>query len=121
MVLFLFVVMLLNAPREELHPSAVFESGTTRAIGALLAIAFAVELAWALNRSTTFDWTPASDLGRTFSVPDIGQRLFNDYAFAFEATSILILVAMLGAVTLAGRHLSDSARLKSRRTNSTNG
>jgi NADH:ubiquinone oxidoreductase subunit 6 (subunit J) len=54
-------------------------------------------------------------------VPDIGQRLFRDYAFAFEATSILILVAMLGAVTLAGRHLSQSARLTSRRTNSTNG
>ena len=34
--------------------------------------------------------------GRPFSVPQIGQRLFQEYAFAFEATSILILVAMVG-------------------------
>ena len=121
MVLFLFVVMLLNAPREELPPSGVFESGTTRGIGALLAVAFAIELAWALNRSRTLDWATPAELSRPFSVPDIGERLFRDYAFAFEATSILILVAMLGAVTLAGRHLSDSARLKSRRTDSTHG
>ena len=34
---------------------------------------------------------------------DIGQALFTDYAFAFEVTSILILVAMVGAVVLAKR------------------
>jgi NADH-quinone oxidoreductase subunit J len=117
MVLFLFVVMLLNAPREELHPSGLFESGTTRTIGALLAIAFAIELAWALSRSRTLEWTAAADLVRTFSVPEIGERLFRDYAFAFEATSILILVAMVGAVTLAGRHVSEAARSRARRTN----
>jgi NADH-quinone oxidoreductase subunit J len=116
MVLFLFVVMLLNAPREELHPSGLVESGTTRAMGALLAIALAIELVWALSRSSTLDWTAAADLGRTFSVPEIGHRLFRDYAFAFEATSILILVAMVGAVTLAGRHVSEAARSRSRRT-----
>jgi NADH:ubiquinone oxidoreductase subunit 6 (subunit J) len=121
MVLFLFVVMLLNAPREELHPSGLFEPRTTRVAGGLLAMAFAVELGWALTRSRTSDWSTASDLGRSFSVPEIGERLFREYAFAFEATSILILVAMIGAVTLAGRHLFESARLRSRRSNSTNG
>ena len=35
------------------------------------------------------------------SVADIGLRLFRDYAFAFEATSVLILVAMVGAIVLA--------------------
>jgi NADH-quinone oxidoreductase subunit J len=33
----------------------------------------------------------------------LGGRLFTEYAFAFEATSVLILVAMLGAVVLARR------------------
>ena len=112
MVLFLFVVMLLNAPREELVSSGMFESGTTRAIGAILAVVFALELAWALNRSRIVASAGALDRRRSFSVPEIGERLFQEYAFAFEATSILILVAMIGALALAGRHLSPSARLK---------
>ncbi|HEY0283756.1 MAG TPA: NADH-quinone oxidoreductase subunit J [Vicinamibacterales bacterium] len=106
MVLFLFVVMLLNAPREEIVQSGMLESGGTRAMGAILAMAFAAELAWALTRSRTLAMTPAGDRP-SYSVAQIGQRLFQEYAFAFEATSILILVAMVGALTLAGRHLAD--------------
>jgi NADH-quinone oxidoreductase subunit J len=112
MVLFLFVVMLLNAPREELVPLSLLESGTARGIGAVLAIAFAGELAWALSRSRAVTSTTADSIRRSFSVPEIGQRLFQEYAFAFEATSILILVAMVGAITLAGRHLSKNPRVK---------
>jgi NADH-quinone oxidoreductase subunit J len=37
------------------------------------------------------------------SVRTIGRLLFTDYAFAFEVTSVLILVAMVGAVVLARR------------------
>ena len=117
MVLFLFVVMLLNAPREEIVQAGLMESTGTRAVGGLLALAFAAELAWALMRSRTVAMT-ATDRGATFSVSQIGQRLFQQYAFAFEATSILILVAMVGAITLAGRHLEKTARLKSRPTDS---
>ncbi len=106
MVLFLFVVMLLNAPREEIVQSGMLESGGTRAMGGLLAMAFAAELAWALTRSRTLAMTPAGDRP-SYSVAQIGQRLFQEYAFAFEATSILILVAMVGALTLAGRHLAE--------------
>ena len=104
MVLFLFVVMLLNAPREEVVRSRLPEFGGARLVGGLLAIAFAVELAWALTRSRTIAMT-ATGARATFSVSQVGQRLFQHYAFAFEATSILILVAMIGAVTLAARHL----------------
>jgi NADH-quinone oxidoreductase subunit J len=104
MVLFLFVVMLLNAPREAIVRSTVLESGATRAVGGVLALAFAAELAWALTRSRTLAMSNAGDLP-SFSVPQIGQRIFQEYGFAFEATSILILVAMVGAITLAGRHL----------------
>ncbi len=103
MVLFLFVVMLLNAPREEILQSGMIDAAGTRAIGGLLAIAFAAELAWALTRSRTLAMTATGDRA-SYSVAAIGQRIFQEYAFAFEATSILILVAMVGAVTLASRH-----------------
>ena len=112
MVLFLFVVMLLNAHREDealAVPVPMFGSsgGGARWIGALLSVLLVLELGWALTRiqPTLFD-TPSSDVS---SVREIGRRLFTDYAFAFEATSLLILVAMVGAVVIAGKR-SDPPR-----------
>jgi NADH-quinone oxidoreductase subunit J len=104
MVLFLFVVMLLNAPHERtehdrvVHP--MFRPGPMR-FGALLAIAFAVELGWALTRGPR----PGGEFGNAAvtDVAHLGQALFTDYAFPFEVTSVLILVAMVGAVVLARR------------------
>ena len=108
MVLFLFVIMLLNAPKEGDGEPAVIESGTVRTIGGLLAVALMGELIWAISRSSAMaspQLTGRQDT--TWSVGAIGEILFTQYAFAFEATSVLILVAMVGAITLAGRHLAD--------------
>jgi NADH-quinone oxidoreductase subunit J len=104
MVLFLFVVMLLNAPHERtehdrrFHP--LMRPGAMR-LGALLAVAFALELGWALTRRSA----PAGQFGSAAvsDVRQIGRILFTDYAFPFEVTSVLILVAMVGAVVLARR------------------
>ncbi len=109
MVLFLFVVMLLNAPQEESTRARIMEAGTTRVIGGLLTVAFVAELIWALSRSGSA--APGSGGGAgeresAWSVGEIGQIIFTEYAFAFEATSVLILVAMVGAVALAGRHVA---------------
>ena len=68
--------------------------------GALLALVLAGELSWALTRSGDSGRFPA---GAVASVRAIGRSLFTDYAFPFEVTSILILVAMVGAVLLARR------------------
>jgi NADH-quinone oxidoreductase subunit J len=104
MVLFLFVVMLLNAPVEDSGGGAgvrgLLRPGPLKA-GALLAGVLGVELGWALSRmpagSTGFDEPAVS------SVRSLGTELFTTYAFPFEVTSVLILVAMVGAVVLAGR------------------
>lgn len=102
MVLFLFVVMLLNVSSEEEEgndrkPRFVIGPGPRR-FGAVLAVLLAVQLIWALR--TIADAPFAAD-GANSTVRTIGLRLFRDYAFAFEATSILILVAMVGAVIIA--------------------
>lgn len=109
MVLFLFVVMLLNVPKEEATQAGILESGATRGFGALLAVVFAAELVWAVTRSGARN-TPALRSARetAWSVSEIGQILFREYAFAFEVTSVLILVAMVGAITLAARHREES-------------
>jgi NADH-quinone oxidoreductase subunit J len=103
MVLFLFVVMLLNAPHEETeydektHP--LLRPGPRR-FGALLALALIIELVWALTRRGE---SGAFAGGSVSSVGAIGRLLFTEYAFPFEVTSVLILVAMVGAVVLARR------------------
>jgi NADH-quinone oxidoreductase subunit J len=106
MVLFLFVVMLLNAPKEDAadwdrsHP--LKQRGVAR-FGAMLALLLVVQLAWALMRAADVgDAVSAQgDPLTVSSVRQVGRVLFTDYMFAFEATSILILVAMVGAVVLA--------------------
>jgi len=108
MVLFLFVVMLLNAPQEDAaewdraHP---LRQPVVARFGGLLALLLIVQLAWALLRAGGVE-APVGAQGSAetiSSVRVIGRTLFTEYVFAFEATSILILVAMVGAVLLARR------------------
>src|SRR5688572_27733581 len=102
MVLFLFVVMLLNVPREEPAPPSisVLLGPTGMRIGIVLSLLLGLEIVWA----TAWIGGTAFPEGRSVSsVALIGNSLFTRHAFAFEATSILILVAMVGAVVLARR------------------
>ena len=117
MVLFLFVVMLLNAPHEDteedletpgLERRRLAGAGVRR-FGGLLAVALIVELWWALTKNG--GESGAFPAAAEASVAAIGRSLFTDYAFPFEVTSILILVAMVGAVVLARREpLTPAAR-----------
>ena len=106
MVLFLFVVMLLNVRSEDPGVDVPQRFGMgpgPRKFGAVLAVLLAVQLVWALRRIASAPFAPMSEevAAQTSSVSAIGLRLFREYAFAFEATSVLILVAMVGAVILA--------------------
>jgi len=105
MVLFLFVVMLLNVGREEPAPPNVpgLLGPTGMRFGVLLSLLLAVEFLWALGRVGVSWVTQVSTVGSVSSVALIGNGIFIRHAFAFEATSVLILVAMLGAVVLARR------------------
>jgi len=101
MVLFLFVVMLLNAPHEDtehdlrVHP--LIRVGPM-GFGVVLALVLVAELGVALGSGRDAGAFPVR---ATSSVAAIGRTLFTEYQFAFEVTSILILVAMVGAVVLA--------------------
>jgi NADH-quinone oxidoreductase subunit J len=112
MVLFLYVVMLLNAPQEDAaewdrtHP---LRRGGASRFGSLLAVLLVLQLGWALSR--TAEVRNAIGLGRdatdVSNVRTIGRVMFQEYVFAFEATSILILVALVGAILLAARREAE--------------
>lgn len=97
MVLFVFVIMLLNAGEEERTTGsrvAMLIGVPGMVIGSLL-------VAWVLiGRSAT----PTVSIGALPGPPKtLGWLLFHDYLLPFEVTSVLVLVAIMGAVVLASR------------------
>lgn len=98
MVLFVFVIMLLNAGEEEKTRG----NKVALTLGVPGLIAFFLMICWALS-------TAHSQLGQVhigdFYVPtqDLGIALFREFLLPFEVTSVLVLIAIMGAVVLARR------------------
>jgi NADH-quinone oxidoreductase subunit J len=98
MVLFVFVIMLLNAGVEE---RTNFSKLATFG-GIPLALALSGLIAAALARSTN-GLPAAAPHGALTPTKTLSMLLFKDFAYPFELTSFLILVAILGAIVLAQR------------------
>jgi NADH-quinone oxidoreductase subunit J len=102
MVLFVFVIMLLNAGIEERtnYSQMAKYAGLPLAIFLLFALAH-----WMANSAVGA--TVANGAGApnqaAVSTRELSSMLFQKYLFPFEATSILILIAILGALVLAKR------------------
>jgi NADH:ubiquinone oxidoreductase subunit 6 (subunit J) len=100
MVLIVFVIMLLNL-REELkaHPAGTFQKW----LAPLSAAAFAailIRAIWASGPSSFGAKPEAYGYAST-----VGRSLFSTFFFPFEAISLLLVAAMVGAVVLAKRNL----------------
>ena len=100
MVLFLFIIMLLNL-REELISRE--EKRFSRILGTALGIGFLFEIGLFVRRGLSegsralysqLPYNPSS-------IEQTSEGLFTRYLFAFEITSILLLVAIVGAIMLA--------------------
>ncbi|MGA7294893.1 MAG: NADH-quinone oxidoreductase subunit J [Terriglobales bacterium] len=97
MVLFLITIMLLNAGKEERSKG----SRVATLIGVPGVIIGGVLVAWTLlSRSNAQSVAIGALLG---SPKDIARLLFHDFLLPFEVTSVLILIAIMGAVVLASR------------------
>ena len=99
MVLFLFVIMLLGA--ESLPTAQVLP--WQKPLAGLLAVALAVEATFILitrARPAGDIVAPADTANMMESVRALGMSLFNEYLLPFEVTSVLLLVAMVGAIVL---------------------
>lgn len=101
MVLFVFVIMLLNAGVEE----RTSLSQMAGAPGLFLVVALAGFVAATVARSDA-SVQAAKQSGALSSTKGISEMVFADFVYPFELTSVLILVAILGATVLAQREKS---------------
>jgi NADH-quinone oxidoreductase subunit J len=100
MVLVVFVIMLLNVEEEERLPLRL-RSLVPIAVGlAAILFAEAAFIIFFVQASPSTPKTNISDVGLTSS---IGAGLFTTYLLPFEITSVLLLMAIVGAITLARR------------------
>lgn len=99
MVLFLFVIMLLGAEQTGRAPAAWWMQPLGLGLGAIL-LAEALYIIFTQSAGMpTAGQAPAN-----FGAPDmIGETLFRQYLLPFEVTSVLLLVAMIGAIVLTVR------------------
>jgi len=103
MVLFVFVIMLLNAGAEE----RTSFSSLAKFAGLPLAVALMACLAAAVASSHEKVQTAAQS-GLTAPTKALSAQLFQEFVYPFELTSFLILVAILGAIVLAQRDRKES-------------
>jgi len=101
MVLFVFVIMLLNAGGE----SKVSRSTLARWLGIPLVITLLAMLSYIIQREIP---KPVPVVFGEFTkggAREVGRLLFTEYLLPFEITSVLILIAILGAVVLARKEI----------------
>jgi NADH-quinone oxidoreductase subunit J len=96
MVLVVFVLMLLNL-REETHQE-IWSNPTKKTVIVLIVIAYSFLLLVSLKATKDSDPTVITVTGNTAAV---GASTFIDYLLPFEIISILLLVAVIGAVIIA--------------------
>lgn len=100
MVLFLFVIMLLNLNKEtEPHKSIAWKFAAVIAAGILLVV-----LVGALRQTNSLP-APMEVNANIGLVKNLGKVLFADFLLPFEIASILFLAAMVGAVMLGKKEI----------------
>ena len=109
-VLFLFVVMMLDVDFVELRQGFLQYLPIGMVVGAIfLAELVLVASSWVFG--TALPSTPMPSGGHAMSnVRALGQVLYTDYVYFFEAAGMVLLVAMIGAIVLTLRHKANVKR-----------
>ena len=102
MVLFIFVLMLLNIGRQE---APGIHNKNVRWLGILFSMAFVGQAVAMMAAIPSRDASYTLANARGMAISEVAYRLITDYLYAFEMTSVLLLVAVVGAVVLARRRL----------------
>lgn len=97
MVLFLFVIMLLNLKDE----TGIMKFDARRGAALIIGLAFLAEMMFVFR--SFFDNSVTGDFSFG-SVEPIGRQLMTNYLFPFEIISVILLAALIGAIVIARKH-----------------
>ena len=112
MVLFLFVIMMLDVDFEELRGQMAKYIPLALFIG----IIFLMDLGLAFGpwefapAARALRAAPAPDLNQVQNTAALGQLVYTRYIYLFQAAGLILLVAMIGAIVLTLRHRRDVKR-----------
>jgi NADH-quinone oxidoreductase subunit J len=103
MVLFLFVVMMLDVKMEELRTGIK----TYLPMGLIVGLVMVAEMSFVLTTSWG-DVGPAADMGNDYNnARTLGEAMYTEYAYAVEVGAVLLLVGMIAAISLTLRKRRD--------------
>ena len=104
MVLFIFVIMLLNVGAEERVPDKIH---VVKYFGLPLVVLLIVEAGLMVARSFSNEGiaVESASINLSGNTQLIGKVLYTQYALPFEVTSVLLLVAIVGAIVMAKKEL----------------
>ncbi len=112
-VLFMFVVMMLDINFADLRKGAMQFIPLGLLIGAVLMVEFfTLFKAWSFAPEALDNLDAAYVAGQGSNSKALGQVLYTDYAFPFQVSGLILLVAMIGAIVLTHRRRSDVLRQK---------
>ena len=102
MVLFVFVIMLLNAGAES---TSLQVSPFAKYLGMILLVAFLGLISFIIQAMLPKTEGVVFGGFKGGTTADVGMKLFTVYLLPFEVTSVLILIAILGAIVLARKEI----------------
>lgn len=97
MVLFLFVIMLLNLQDEH----GLYSFDARRGIAFILGLAFIAEMLFVFRSFAEKEVSTNFAFGK---VESIGDKMMTDYLFPFEMISVVLIAALIGAIVIARKH-----------------
>ena len=105
MVLFLFVVMMLDINLEQLRKGF----WQWLPAGALLAALIVLQMVWVLgDKASSAGMTAVRHAADYSNTKELGRLIYTDYVYPFELAAVLLLVAMVAAIALTFRRRRDS-------------
>ncbi len=106
MVLFLFVVMMLDINFVQLREGFLHYLP----VGVLIGVILLLELGLVFGSLRLDLGSGAAAAGMTDNTKALGRLLYTDYFYLFQAAGVVLLIAMIGAITLTLRHRPDVRR-----------
>ncbi|HGH6893782.1 TPA: NADH-quinone oxidoreductase subunit J [Neisseria meningitidis] len=111
MVLFLFVVMMLNIDIEEMRAGFWRHAPVAGVVGTLLAVALILILVNPKTDLAAFGLMKDIPADYNNNIRDLGSRIYTDYLLPFELAAVLLLLGMVAAIALVHRKTTNPKRM----------